>query len=83
MKEKICRILGWLSMIGGTLYGLWLCFYTMFYGGIVQIINGIQSNGEAIAIATGICKILFCEVGFLAPFIVGIIIGMWLLDKSI
>ena len=83
IKEKIYEILGWLSMITGTLYGLWLCFYNMFYGGIIQIINGIQSNCEAVAIATGICKIIFCEMGFVIPFLIGILIGAWFLDKSI
>ena len=23
IKEKICETLGWLSMVAGTLYGLW------------------------------------------------------------
>lgn len=83
IKEKVCETLGWLSMAAGILYGLWLCFYDMFYGGIIQIINGIQSNCEAVAIAIGICKIVFCEIGFVIPFLIGILIGAWFLDKSI
>ena len=83
IKEKVCEILGYLSIVAGALHGLWLCFYNMFYGGIIQIINGIQSNCEAVAIATGICKIIFCEIGFVIPFLIGIFIGAWFLDKSI
>lgn len=83
IKEKVYGILGLLSIIVGTLYGLWTAFYTMFYGGIIQIVNGVQNNLEAISIATGICKIIFCEFGFLIPFLIGIINGAWLLDKSI
>jgi hypothetical protein len=82
LKEKICAVLGWLSIVGGTLYGLWLCIYHMFYGGILQIIYGIQNGGEAIAIATGICKIVFCEFGLGIPMILGLLIGAWFLDKS-
>ena len=83
IKEKICGALGWLSMVGGTLYGLWICFYTMFYGGIIQIVTGIQANLDAIAIATGACKVFLCELGFLVPFLLGLLIGSWFLDKSI
>lgn len=83
IKEKICGVLGWLSMAVGTLYGLWIAFYTMFYGGIIQIINGVQNNLDAIAIATGVCKIVFCEFGFLIPFLIGMFVGTWFLDKSI
>ena len=83
-KEKICALLGWLAIVGGILSGLWICCYTMFYGGIVQIITGIQYGGDtmAFAIAAGICKILFCELGLVIPMILGFAIGCFFLDKS-
>lgn len=84
LKEKICGLLGWLSIIGGILYGIWLCFYQMFYGGIIQIITGIQNGGNelAFAVAAGICKILFCELGLIIPIVIGAIIGCVLLDHT-
>ena len=83
-KEKICALLGWLAIVGGILGGLWICFYNMFYGGIIQIIAGIQNGGDAMAfaIAAGICKILFCELGLVVPMLLGFIIGCLLLDQS-
>ncbi|MGN0992853.1 MAG: hypothetical protein ACI4PE_02935 [Bacilli bacterium] len=53
----------------------------MFYGGIIQIINGINPL-DAIAIATGICKIVFCEVAIVIPCI-GMLLGCFFLDLSI
>lgn len=83
-KEKICALLGWLTIVSGILSGLWICFYNMFYSGIIQIITGIQDGGDTMAfvIATGICKILFCELGLIIPMLLGFIIGCFFLDKS-
>lgn len=81
-KEKVCTLLGWLAIAGGILGGLWICFYNMFYGGIIQIITGIQCGGDAIAIATGICKILFCELGLAIPMLAGFVVGSLFLEQS-
>lgn len=76
--KKISTAIGWIIMVAGFLLGLWVALYLMFYGGIVQIINGINPL-DAIAIATGICKIVFCEVAVVIP-ILGMLIGSVFLD---
>lgn len=76
--KKISTAIGWIIIIAGFLLGLWVALYLMFYGGIVQIINGINPL-DAIAIATGICKIIFCEVAVVIP-ILGMLIGSVFLD---
>lgn len=76
--KKISTAIGWIIMVAGFLLGLWVALYLMFYGGIIQIINGINPL-NAVAIATGICKIIFCEVAVVIP-ILGILIGSLFLD---
>lgn len=76
--KKISTAIGWTIIVAGFLLGLWVALYLMFYGGIVQIINGINPL-NAIAIATGICKIIFCEVAVVIP-ILGMLIGSVFLD---
>ena len=76
--KKISTAVGWIIMVAGFLLGLWVALYLMFYGGIIQIINGINPL-DAIAIATGICKIVFCEVAVVIP-ILGMLIGGIFLD---
>lgn len=76
--KKFSTAIGWIIMVAGFLLGLWVALYLMFYGGIVQIINGINPL-DAIAIATGICKIVFCEVAVVIP-ILGMLIGSVFLD---
>ena len=76
--KKISTAVGWIIMVAGFLLGLWVALYLMFYGGIIQIINGINPL-NAVAIATGICKIIFCEVAVVIP-ILGMLIGSLFLD---
>ena len=76
--KKISAAVGWIIIVASFLLGLWVALYLMFYGGIVQIINGINPL-NAVAIATGICKIIFCEVAVVIP-ILGILIGSLFLD---
>lgn len=76
--KKISTAIGWIIIVAGFLLGLWVALYLMFYGEIVQIINGINPL-DAIAIATGICKIIFCEVAVVIP-ILGMLIGSVFLD---
>ena len=57
------------SIFLGLYVGIWL----MFTGGIIQIINGINLL-NAVEIAIGICKVLFCEIAVLIP-IAGIFIA--------
>lgn len=76
--KKISTAFGWIIMVAGFLLGLWVALYLMFYGGIIQIINGINPL-NAVAIATGICKIIFCEVAVVIP-ILGTLIGSLFLD---
>ncbi len=67
---KILRIL---IIITGILIGLWLGLYVMLYGGICQIIDGINPL-NAKDIALGVIRILFCEIGFI-PFWLGFIVA--------
>lgn len=64
----VSNIIGIIILIGGFLLGLWVGLYLMFYGGIIQIINGINPL-NAIAIATGVCKVIFCEIAIIIPII--------------
>jgi len=53
------KIIG-ITLIGfgvsiGLYFGLWVCFF----GGIIEIVDQIKGNVEAVSIAWGIVKIVF------------------------
>lgn len=73
------KILGILLIILGTLGGLYLGVYVMLFGGICQIINGINPL-EAANIAIGIIKVLLCEIGVI-PLWLGWVLGLILLGE--
>ena len=76
---KIRNLLGNLVILGSLLLGLWLTIVVLFVGGIVQIINGIDPVNAG-AIAWGIVKILFCEIGMIPTFLgwfFGLMIKEW------
>lgn len=79
--KTILRIIGILIMVSSVLAGLYVGCYIMFYGGIVQIINSINPI-YAIGIASGICRIVFCELAAIIP-IIGIPFGGYLLGEGI
>lgn len=67
-------ILGNLIIVVGVMVGLYIGLYLMLYGGIMQIINGINPvNAKDIAI--GILRILFSEIGAF-PAYLGVSIGI-------
>ena len=68
------KIIGVLLIIAGVLGGLYLGLYIMLFGGICQIIDGLNPL-EAKDIALGIIRVLFCEVGAI-PAWLGIITGV-------
>lgn len=72
MRNILSKAIIVISIILGLYVGIWL----MFIGGIMQIINAI-SPLDSMAIAIGICKIVFCEVATLIPFI-GYIVAIFL-----
>ena len=69
MKE----VIGFLIAIAGIALGVYVGVWLMFVGGITQILNSITPV-NALGIATGIARIVFCEIGALIAYI-GIIIG--------
>lgn len=62
------RILSKVIFIASIILGLYVGVWLMFVGGIIQIINAINPL-NSMAIAIGICKIVFCEIATLIPFI--------------
>lgn len=69
------RLLQILIIIASIALGLYVGIWTMFVGGIIQIVNGINPlNG--LEIATGICRIVFCEVATLIPMLGFLIAGI-------
>lgn len=79
--NSLLRILGAIVIIVSILIGLYIGVYIMFYGGIVQIINSINPlNG--VGIATGICKIIFCELAGIIP-IFGITVAGYIFGKTV
>ena len=78
--KKISYILGWLLIALGIPLGIYIGCYLMFFKGIIDIISGIEIM-NAICIATGICKIVFCEIAVLVPIFTGLL-GVILLDWS-
>lgn len=73
--KGVSSVIGWVIIVASVLLGIYVGAYIMFYGGIVQIVNGFtMSPVSAIDIATGICKVLFCELSAIIPLI-GAFIG--------
>lgn len=70
------KVIGILLIVVGVLGGLYLGVYVMLFGGICQIIDGINPLvGKDIAM--GILKVLFCEIGAI-PAYLGIVTGVTL-----
>lgn len=64
----LSKIIAWILLIGGFIAGAWVGIYVMCYGGIINIINGIEPL-NAVLIAKGLCKIIFFEISGLIPFV--------------
>lgn len=62
------KIISILIIIASILLGIYLGVWVMFIGGIVQIVNSINPL-EAWGIACGICKVVFCELAAIIPYL--------------
>lgn len=65
---KIKNLIGNILIIGGIILGLWLTIWVMLAGGIMQIVDGVQT-GVGSDIAWGIIRILFSECGMIPTYI--------------
>lgn len=63
------KILGALIMILGTLFVVWLGGYVMLFGGIVQFIESVKNNWEAVGITLGVLRVIFCELALIPLYI--------------
>lgn len=67
-------ILGVLLIVGGILLGLYVGLWVCFIGGIVQVINAIKNDANAMGIALGIVRIVSASfVGILTFYILAAI----------
>ena len=72
--SKLCMILAIACMIIGPLLGVHVTFVQMFYGGVVDLVQGATLVPiEAMLIAKGIVKILLCAVPGVVTGIIGVI----------
>lgn len=76
---KIRNLIGNLIIIASIILGIWLTVWVMLAGGIVQIVNGVQT-GLGSDIAWGIIKVIFCEIGIIPTWIGCFIGGLLKLD---
>lgn len=59
MRKNDYRVLGGIAMIvAGVILGLYVGLWLLFIGGIVQVINGVKMDFNALYIAVGIAKII-------------------------
>ena len=65
------KVIGSILVILGIILGGYLVLYVGLYGGICQIIDGINPV-IAKDIALGIIRILFCELGAIPGIILGL-----------
>ena len=55
--NSIMKLIGWTLLFGGIGLGIYVGFWLMFIGGIVQIIDSIKHDVNALEIAIGFIKI--------------------------
>lgn len=72
------KVIGVAIIILGAIIGLWLGLYVLLYGGICQVINGLNPL-QVNDVAVGIIRALLFELGFL-PFWIGLICGITIMD---
>lgn len=83
MKNSIKQILriimitlAIIFIVGGPIYGCYLTFYQMFYGGIVDMVTGATLiPPDAILIAKGAVKFVLCGVPGLIAAFVGVLLS--------
>lgn len=72
------KIVGIVLIILGIALGAYISLYLMLYGGICQIINGINPL-VAKDIAIGIIRVIFSEIGVIPAYIL-IAIGIYIIE---
>ena len=72
-KMKIRNMIGNLIIAVSIVLGIWLSVWVMLAGGIMQIVDGVQT-GVGSDIAWGIIRVIFCEIGSI-PMWIGCLIG--------
>lgn len=65
------KVIGFLLVIAGVLFGAWAGIWWAFIGGIVNVIDGVRAeNVDAMLIAGGIAKVTFAAViGWLSAIV--------------
>lgn len=77
-RMKIRNVIGNLIMIASIVLGVWLSVWVLLAGGIMQIVDGVQTGVDS-DIAWGIIKVVFSECGMI-PTCIGWIIGALIKD---
>ncbi len=69
IQDVLKNVIGWALLIGGIVGAIWLTFFFLLYGGIMQAINswGIDNS----AVVWGIVKAVFFQCGLIPSYIVG------------
>lgn len=68
------QLLGFIIIVVSILLGAYVGI-SMFIGGLIQIFIFIQGNHDAVNLAVGIAKVMFCEIACVIPFI-GVPLGI-------
>ena len=72
MLKLLKNILGLVLICGSIGLGIYVGFWLMFIGGIIEVINSITPVVNNAGIAWGIVKIIFADViGIITFFVVG------------
>ena len=58
----IKKVIGGILLLGGIGLGIYVGFWLMFIGGIVQIIDSIKNDTNAISIGIGFLRIAFSSL---------------------
>jgi hypothetical protein len=72
-EEREMKVIGVILMVLGVLVGLYLGVWWGFIGGIVDIVGEVKAPEiDAMVLALGVAKIIFCElIGGVPGFIIG------------
>ena len=79
MLKLLKNILGLVLICGSIALGLYVGFWLMFIGGIIEVINSVTPVINNSGIAWGIVKVVFAEVVGVITFFVVAAIGALLL----
>ncbi len=74
-KYKITT--GIVLIVTSIIFSIWLCFWVMLYGGIMQAVENFQVNNSAVV--WGIIRAILSGAGMI-PAYIGIVIGLTLIE---